>query len=340
MRKIYVILLCIIIFFSFQTKCYSQSDTLSKIQTEILINNNAFVTKNQSTILTIDTCIAVRTSYGKGMCALVWDYDPNQNFGTHPDFTGNAWTSGGTPTIGRCLMNIDLHSILPMNALITNATLDLYHDNSSYTIGHSTIDGPNDCWLRRITSSWNETTVNWNTQPSYTTTNEVYLPASSNDTMNYPNIDVTNLLTDIWNNYSTSFGFMIMLNSEQFYRSLLFGSNDCADPTKRPLLHICYHFPQPINENFDNRTYTSSIFPNPTNCSLILDYSLPENSNVAINFYSITGKLIDGFTLNHQAKGKHEMTFNLEANKYSNGIYFVRIITDKATLTNRFVKID
>lgn len=140
--------------------------------------------------------------------------NPNDNYGSNPNFIANAWSAGGNSFIERSVMNIDLSSI-PANANIIQATLSLYCNiTSGHSQLHSTLSGSNGCWLSRITGSWNESTVTWNNQPPTTSVNQVSIPISSSQTQDYPNIDVTNLLQDIVNNPLNSYGFMISLKTE------------------------------------------------------------------------------------------------------------------------------
>jgi hypothetical protein len=338
MKKIYISILIWISVLTFSLIGYSQTTILP--QSDKIKNNNSDAWDTQANSILSDTCITVRTTYGKGKTALLWDLSPTTNYGTHPDFTANAWTWNGTPTVCRCLMDIDIHTLVPIHAIITSAALYLYHDNSVWTQGHSTINGSNDCWIRRVTSSWNESTVTWGTQPSYTTQNEVYLPASTNDTMNYPNIDVTNLVKDIWNNYSTSFGFIIMLNTEQHYRSLLFGSNNCADSTKRPVFKICYHIDSSIPDYSISGDGLSLVYPNPAENNINIEFKSLSGSDVVLEFYSVSGELIDRVTIHSTASGTNIYPYALDSGKYPMGVYFVKLISGTGTGTQRFVKVD
>ncbi len=288
-----------------------------------------------------DTCIIIKlnNNNGKGKDATVWDYHPNENLGTFTDFTANAWTQSGTPAIARSLIDFDL-STLPSNAIITNATLSLYYYPSTSTVGHSTISGSNACWLKRITSNWNEMTVTWNNQPSTTTQNEVVLPASINNTMDYPNIDVTNLISDIYNNPSAGYGMMLMLQTEQYYRALLFGSSNCPDQTKVPILEVCYHTIASVPEIKTLDSYSLSVYPNPAYDAISIDYILADNSSVTIDFYNITGKLIDQINMGYETKGKHNLQYIMKTGLFPSGIYLVKISTNDVILTNKFIKVN
>lgn len=49
----------------------------------------------------------------------------NQNLNPDPDFAAIAWTSGGTPYLGRSLADFDL-SAIPENAIILEAKISLF----------------------------------------------------------------------------------------------------------------------------------------------------------------------------------------------------------------------
>ena len=275
---------------------------------------------------TNDTCVKFISSQDKGHGALIWDYMPTNNYGTHPDFTGNAWTNGATPTIGRSLIDFNL-SPIPSNANIISAKLSLYWYPSTHTPGHSTLSGSNKCKLKRITSSWTDMTVTWNNQPSTTTQNEVTLPASTNDTMNYPNIDVTNLIKDIYNNPSTSYGMMIMMDTEQYYRSMLFASSHCPDQTKVPVLEICYNFNTSVPEINNLNSFPLSVYPNPATDNLTIEI-LQESE---IEILNIQGQLIKTLAASSDKT-------SVDISSFHSGVYFVKIKTEKGIVVKKIVK--
>ncbi|MFA4853644.1 MAG: DNRLRE domain-containing protein [Bacteroidales bacterium] len=283
-------------------------------------------TPSNDTCIYIDTCNSPAKQNPCIKDASIWDYAPTTNYGTHPDFAASAWTWSGTPTIGRSLIDFDL-SAIPSNATIISATLSLYYHYSTNTTGHSTLSGSNACWLKRITSSWDEMTVTWNNQPSTTTQNEVVLPASINDTMDYPNIDVTNLISDIYNNPSTGYGMMLMLQTEQYYRSLLFASSDAPEINKKPKLEICYHFNASVPEIKILNTNSLSVYPNPATNNLIIE--APQKASIEI--LNLQGQLIK--TL---AASSNKTSVDVSA--FPSGVYFIRVKTEKRVTIKKFVK--
>lgn len=142
----------------------------------------------------------------------------------------------------RSFIEFDL-SFLPDKAEIIKATLDLFQNKelaAKYeTYRHLKLSGSNLCLLQRIISPWSEETISWNTQPQTTEKNQVVIPESQNEIENY-RIDVSQLVRDIINNRSASYGFMVRLVDETPYRSLVFCSTDTPDMNLYPKLTIIY----------------------------------------------------------------------------------------------------
>jgi hypothetical protein len=163
---------------------------------------------------------------------------PNRNWGDNDVFAAIAWTAQGSPLIVRSLLKFDL-SFIRTNTSIKRATLSLYAVNSkSIGKGHSSMSGSNEFILKKITSPWNEHSVTWNTQPSVTNQNQIVLPATISDNQDYTDIDLTGLIQEMINKPSDNYGIMISLETEDYYRRLLFGSSDNPDIQKRPKLVI------------------------------------------------------------------------------------------------------
>ncbi|MES2560103.1 MAG: DNRLRE domain-containing protein [Bacteroidota bacterium] len=167
------------------------------------------------------------------------------NYSSYDNYAAIAWTRSSNPFVSRGLLKFDLTSI-PSNAIITNAKLSLHcNTTSDQTQLHSSLSGSNGCYLERITGLWGESTVNWNNQPATTTLNRVSLAQSTSSTQDYIDINVDNIVQDMILNPATSFGFMLKLGTESYYRSMQFGSSDHAILSKRPKLEITYILPPP-----------------------------------------------------------------------------------------------
>ena len=156
--------------------------------------------------------------------------------GNAPTLFNSAWTQSGVPFTHRSMVEFDL-SALPANATIIDAKLSLYAYNQAET--HSQQSGSNACWIERITSNWDEGGVKWSNQPSSTTTNRVEIAGTSDGSKDYE-INVTNLVQDMADDPSNSFGFLLKLQNETRYRMMTFCTSDHADPTKHPSLELVY----------------------------------------------------------------------------------------------------
>ncbi|MFI5134370.1 MAG: DNRLRE domain-containing protein, partial [Chitinophagales bacterium] len=160
----------------------------------------------------------------------------------------------GGENAGMGIMSFDL-SIVSMGTVISHASLDLFGcgpfgigDAASVgDIGH---DGS---YLERITSSWDEYTVTYNTQPSATSKHRVHLLASTSVDEDYLGIDVTQMVQDMINDPNHSFGIRIRLRAQNPTRALAFWSRDGApSPDKLPTLTITISAMKTLQDGGDN----------------------------------------------------------------------------------------
>jgi hypothetical protein len=171
-----------------------------------------------------------------GIDAHMKEIESNVNFGSTPDFIAYTWTFNSVQSEGRSLIKFDL-SMLPINAIILDAKLSLYHNPTSYSAGHS---GVNHSFLKVVTGAWNENTVTWATMPPTTSANAVYLDTSSSTNQNYLNIDITSHIASWHASPATNHGFMIENVLKTLYRSMKFCSSDHPTSSLRPKLVIVY----------------------------------------------------------------------------------------------------
>lgn len=222
------------------------------------------------------TTVVFQPDSACGKDAIIASFWPDATHGSFADFIACAWTYQGNPSTTRALITFDFAS-LPSNATIISASLDLYYYPSSYNTGHSNLSGPASCWLQRITQPWSEMTVTWNNQPSTTSLNQVNVPAPTSMTQNYT-IDVTQLVQDIMNNSSSSFGFELRQQNESYYRSLLFATSDMSNPALHPKLTVTYTIDQlPAAGCWDTAYIGTTTTPPPPPVTVIPDplISLP-----------------------------------------------------------------
>jgi hypothetical protein len=216
----------------------------------------------------------------------------NVNYGDKPFLAAFEipGAQGGVNT-NRALLFFDLSQI-PIGSTILSAKLNLYAYTEFTVIpvdnGHY---GSNQSKLNRITSQWSENTVNWNTQPTVTNLNEVMLNQSIFPDQNYLDIDVKNLVQDMIDNPSNSFGFELSLVNEVSTTNLSFCSNDYPNTLKRPTLEIEYRLSVDVDE-FSLERY--QIAPNPTNN--ILNFTFENNTPKLIQFVDYNGKVAYSLT--------------------------------------------
>jgi hypothetical protein len=143
-------------------------------------------------------------------------------------------------------------STIPSGAIIQSATLFLNSD-PAYTTGelsNSPLSGSNAIYFQRVTSSWDPTTVTWNTQPSTTTTNRVWVGPSSSATENIQ-VDIAPLVQQMVNSPASNYGIMMSLENELYYRSRHYASTDHTNTALHPRLVINYTLPDALKQRMD-----------------------------------------------------------------------------------------
>lgn len=172
---------------------------------------------------------------------IYWDGDRNNtNYGNIQVLATYAWTFGGDPGMSRFLIEFDLSSI-PKNCVISSAKLSLYHSGET----QSALSGSNAVLIQRITEPWDESTVTWNNQPASTPRNQIIIPQTTSDTQNSIDIDVTNLVSDVYGLYP-NYGFLFKLETEEYYRRSDYASSDNINARFRPKLVVEYELLKPV----------------------------------------------------------------------------------------------
>ena len=74
----------------------------------------------------------------------------------------------------------------------------------------------------------------------------------------------------------------------------------------------------------------------------MIQFTVPNLSNVSINIYDLNGKLIDVVTNSVYAQGTHSVTWdgmNLNNETVSSGVYLYKMITPEITLSKQLTLI-
>jgi len=160
----------------------------------------------------------------------------DDNFGTYNDLIIN-WL-GNLRSIG--LIEFDL-SVIPSNATINSAELSLFQKNNSNQNVY-TYD------LFRVTSSWDESTVTFNSSPSFDTTAVASLLIPDGNRNLYRNSeDITSLVSGWVDGTYDNYGMWIEEIPIQGSAYAYFGSSDDIEG-QRPIFRANYSVPKPVPE--------------------------------------------------------------------------------------------
>jgi hypothetical protein len=78
-------------------------------------------------------------------------------------------------------------------------------------------------------------------------------------------------------------------------------------------------------------------YPNPFNPSTIINYQIPENSNVTLKVYDVLGKEVMTLVNDFQSAGKYSVKMNSTAQNLTSGIYFYTIKTNNFIQTKKMM---
>lgn len=275
------------------------------------------------------TIITLQPDAQEGKDAKIWDLNPNTNYGTDIHYSAWAWTWSGSPGAARGLIEFDLSSI-PLGATITEAKLSLFYAIST-SQGQA---GSNETYLRRIIEPWSENTVTWNTQPATTAQNQVYLPSSTYQDQDYPDIDVTDLVQDMIDNPGSSHGIMIQLITEVEYRSMKFASSDYSNAAKHPKMEITF---TGVGVGPSQAINDVKVYPNPFTDNFSIDINGVLKGNAQLRIMDAVGRVI--FDENQNFSGSVE-TLNISSlnQNMPTGIYFLEIICEGNTYKFKLLK--
>ena len=186
----------------------------------------------------------LQPNYEYGKDALIFTERPDWNGGYYRGLSITAWTwysLGYDDGIMRGLLEFNLNS-LPKGAVIKKAELSLFHNPSvgENSGNHSTRNGSNAVKIEEILEPWLEHKVTWNNQPKTNPNSFVQLSASTSNDQDYRNIDITKFVKKWHQQPELNNGMMLKLNSENYYRCLLFASSDEDNTQLHPKLVITY----------------------------------------------------------------------------------------------------
>ena len=167
---------------------------------------------------------------------------PDSNYGSGAYLTTHRLAGAGEYTY-QSLIEFDL-SFIPENATIVNAILHIYATG---------VMGSNSVKVRRVTESWDESTVTWNTMPSYDSTvvDDTWVSSSYGNYIDY-NWNVTSNVASFVDGTYDNYGWHLCVDSG--YLEATYHSSNKAGTSCDPYLYIDYelfttHDEYPTNQS-------------------------------------------------------------------------------------------
>lgn len=264
--------------------------------------------------------------------ASVRSTDPLLNDGTSQDFFASAWTcNSGTDTcVHRSLIDFDLSGI-DSSWVITDIRLDLFGNPTS---GRPANAGFNAIWIERVTSDWSPNMVNWENQPSTTSTNRISLVEETMPEANSLDLNVIDLVTDMLADPAGSFGMRISLQDENIFRSRVFASGNHPDESIRPTLRISYtELGSGSTGLQDEELYRSmQIFPNPANTFVNVRLQDVPDALMNLSLQDMTGR-----ALIQQSIQVLDKQVQLDLSDIPAGLYMMVLSTDQGVASRPLV---
>ncbi len=162
----------------------------------------------------------------------------NNNYNNADQFAAYCIPGGASGVnTNRGLIQFDLTGI-PEGSIIISASLFLYKIPPIGTLVNHTI-GNNESLIQRVNSTWDESTVTWNSAPTSSTIDQAVLEPAVLGNENYV-VDVRALVQYHVDNPSQNFGYLLRLTDETINRIMMFASDVYADESLHPHLNVVY----------------------------------------------------------------------------------------------------
>ena len=88
-----------------------------------------------------------------------------------------------------------------------------------------------------------------------------------------------------------------------------------------------------IEDSYPVELSLTSVYPNPFNPEVNINFYNPSSEKISVNIYDLNGKLIETLYNNQLNSGSHTFTWNAE--KYSSGIYVVRLKSSASVISTK-----
>jgi hypothetical protein len=242
-----------------------------------------------------------------------------------------ASTGGLNVNKGLMLFNLTL---IPAGSTITNAQLDLYAYDGPIGVFNGHMGPNNDAYLERVTSNWNENIVTWNSQPTTTPLNRVYLNGTTNPILDYLNINVTTLIQDVYSS-TTNYGIELKMVAETATNILAFCSKNYPNALKHPKLKITYIGAAGV-EDMKKAISNITCFPNPATDILNFSVTSTISGFGKISIYDNQGKHISESKIELN-NGINDNVYTINTTSLNKGSYFFSLLVNDEQKSGKFI---
>ncbi len=166
-----------------------------------------------------------------GIDTYVHSNHPAQPYGGNSNFYIVNSTSAGY--MSRMLLTFGLPSNI-INAAIQSATLTMYTYNCDTGSDASAL-----IYLNRVTSSWDEMTVSWNTQPAFDTAYQKSISVNDGQT-GWLSFSITDIVQFWASNPAQNYGVVLEAEQLPYNFQMFYSSENTSYPLLRPMLTIEY----------------------------------------------------------------------------------------------------
>lgn len=266
------------------------------------------------------------------------------------EITAAAWTygSGGCDSgVTRFYQKFPDMANLPSTAVIDSAHLVLKGKTSPFltiTVGNSYYPGSpynnygtNELYIARVLGSWTSNTITRNNAPGHSMVNRVTVPPSTTQGGYDVNLDVTNLVQDMIDS-STVFGFVGMLQTENWYRSMIFFNSYSGTAANRPKLEVYYHYDSALSIKEVNAAGLAliNVYPNPAQSTINIKYSAQSQLELSYTISDVQGRVVSNGN-NVVTPGGGNIAVDIHS--LTKGLYIIRLSEGTTTYTKRFTKL-
>ncbi len=136
---------------------------------------------------------------------------------------------------------------------------------------------------------------------------------------------IYNRVSDTIENYVTKIDWFYYIEEEFINLDYI---SDMIDSYRSSSIHYLNSYDDGISDNNHNLplVYNCSLYPNPFNSSIKIQYDLPKLSTVTIEVYNSLGQKID--TIKNMVREVGRLNVDYSAADLSSGVYFITIRTD------------